>query len=359
MQIEIVKSIREYQKFTHELYKDDAHFKDNKTGLLSIVCSKSAPFYKNSMQKMVAVKDGKSTLCQAIFIIHKQSKEEMSVAFFEALPNQQEGVNALIKHAEEFGKLNGVNKLVFGLEGHCNHSVGFSTSCDSFPTFGESYQNTYYHEYFMEFMQIRLVSNFDSVVNVNAQIEKDLLLFKNRNSDISYEYADFGIRGFRKTMKRYTDLNNRIFMNHRYYFKNTYQENYHLFKSMRLLLKNENLIFAKKNNNDIGFIFWYPDFNELVARGHGAGVTTFVKYKILKKYPQSAKVVEIGLIKGQRNSLTILMLLSKALDAAMSYKGMSKILSSWILDENNPSKNTTQRYTKITYKDFFTYEKDI
>jgi len=139
----------------------------------------------------------------------------------------------------------------------------------------------------------------------------------------------------------------------------SYREDYHLFHSMRPLLKNENLIFAKKADKYIGFILWYPDFNELVAKGSGVGVLTFIKYKLFGKHPKAAKVVEIGIIDNYRNSSIMLMLFAKAIEAANRYKNLNKILSSWILDENIPSKNTTQRYTKKPYKEFVTYEKDI
>ena len=359
VQIETVKSIKKYLGFIHELYKNDPYYKDNKTGLIPIVSGKNSPFYKNSIQEMVAVKEDKRTLCQAILIIHNRSKTQMSIAFFEALPNQLKAVNALIKHAEEFGNRNGVTKLVFGLDGHCNNSVGFSSSAISFPSFGESYQKEYYHEYFKGFRSVKLVSYFDSTINVNEQVEKGRLLLKNRNSDIRYEYANFSAAGFMKTMKRYTDLNNQIFKNHRYYFSRSYSEDYHLFHSMRPLLKNENLIFAIKENEDIGFILWYPDFNQLVAKGNGVGILTFLKYKLCKSYPHSAKVVEIGIVDKHRNSGIMHMLFATAIEAVNKYEKMSQIISGWILDENNPSKNLTQRYTKKPYKEFVAYEKDI
>jgi len=200
MEIEIVKSLKIYLSFVHELYKDDLYYKDNKTGLIPIVASENSPFYKNSIQKMVAVKEDQKTLCQAIFIIHRSSKTVMSIAFFEALPNQQKAVNALIRHAEEFGKLHGAKKLVFGLDGHCNYSVGFSSTAASFPSFGESYHKEYYHEYFKDFRLVKLVSYYDSSINVNRRVDKDLLLLKNRDSDIQYEYADFSATGFRKKL---------------------------------------------------------------------------------------------------------------------------------------------------------------
>jgi len=428
MHLETVSGIQEYEKFVIENYKDDEFFKDNKTGLLSVVCGAKSTFRNNSVQKMVAVRKSGRTLCQAVFIIHKNSSELMSFAFFEALSDQQEAFLILIDNALEFAKSHCASKIVFGLDGHCNNSVGYALASQDFPSFGESYNKAYYSDYFKEFNAVKFVSFYDDIANVNSQVNKDLLVLNrqisrnmnlqtinttkenqprtdilnihniehcNETSDrqdnqdyhtripkikindsskidisfieklfndtqnVSLERADFGISGFKKTMKRYTDLNNRIFISHRYYFKREDEEDYDLFNSMRPLLKNENLIFAKRNGVDVGFILWYPDFNGYVPKGKGAGISTFLKYRILKISPSIAKVVEIGLVDSERNSGLILMLFAKAIFYANKYKGIKKVSSGWILDENTPSKNITKRYTKKLNKEFATYEKDI
>lgn len=359
MHIEILKNLKDYLKFSYDLYKDDPFFKDNKTSLIPLVCAKTSPFYKNSLQKMIRVKKGQKTLCQGILIIHNQMKTEMSIAFFEALPNEQKAVTILINKAEEFGVLHGVKKIIVGLDGHCNYSLGLSMTNNSFPSFGESYNKDYYLHYFKGFKEVKLVSYYDDLWRANKQVKKDLLLFKRFNDSTEYEYANFSPLGLKKTIKRYTDLCNKIFLDQSYYCKRTYKEDYHLFNSMVPLLKKENLIFAKKNGKDIGFVLWYPDFNELVLKGKGAGLLTLLKYRFLGKYPQSVKVVEIGIIEGQRNSVVMLMLFAKALEASARYKGITKILSSWISDDNVSSKNITKRYAAKPYKEFIVFEKDI
>ena len=467
MQLETISDIREYSKFIFNLYRDDEFFKDNKTGLLSVVCGAKSPFRNNSVQKMVAVRESGRTLCQVVFIIHKNSSELMSFAFFEALSGQQEAVLILIDNALEFAKSHSASKIVFGLDGHCNNSVGYALESQGFPSFGESYNKAYYSDYFKDFSAVKFVSFYDDIANVNSQVNKDLLVLNrqisrsinmqtisttkeeqlqtesmkttlekqlrtdsinttkeekprtdninttkeeqlqtesielhkiencnetNTNHDnqnynmqtanikindsnkidigfmekyfsdtlnVSLEKSDFGINGFKETMRRYTDLNNCIFINHRYYFKRDYEEDYDLFNSMRPLLKNENLIFAKRNGVDVGFMLWYPDFNCYVPKGKGAGISTFLKYRILKISPSIAKVVEIGLVDSERNSGLILMLFAKAIFYANKYKGIKKVTSGWILDENTPSKNITKRYTKNLNKEFVTYEKVV
>ncbi|MHB1484919.1 MAG: GNAT family N-acetyltransferase [Saccharofermentanales bacterium] len=362
MEIVSVKNIREYRKFIRSIYKDDDCFKDNKSGLLPVVCGRKSAFYKNSTQKMVAVKIGGKTLCQAIFIRHKNSMDIVSVAFFEALPDRQDAVDMLINDAYVFAEQSGnekAQKIIFGLYGHCNNGVGFGTASKSSPSFGESYDKEYYREYFKQFDKIGFVSYIGSIEHAKEQINRDMALLKNRKNDFIFELADFSASGFRRTMKRYTDLNNEIFSGQRYYFSRKYEEDFELFNAMKPLLKNENLIFARKNDKDVGFVLWYPDFNEFAAKGRGAGISTFLRYKILRQSPKSAKMVEIGVAGGLKNSALILMLFAKAIGFTDKYKKMSIVMSSWILDENTSSKNISQRYTKYLYKKYTAYEKNI
>lgn len=347
--------LREYLDFMKKVYKDDKNFKDNKTGVINIVCNENRAFFKASLQEMVAVKENGQILCACVLIINKKAPKELCVSFFEALPKCDEAVSMLLNYAEDFGRRNSCSKLVVALDGHVNYSVGFGGNTGT-PSFGESYSPLYYHKYFENYTKVKFVSFFDDAHLVKERIDEDIEKFKKQIDKISIEYADFG-KGFYKTMKRYTDLNNRIFEGHRYYSYRDYDEDVDLFKDLRPLLKNHNLIFAKLKGEDIGFILWYPDYNELVPVGKGASIMTFVKYKIFGKRPETSKVMEIAVAQEYRQFGAVLALFDAAIKSTS--KNTKKILSSWILDENSKSKAITFRYSKQHYKEFFTYEKEI
>jgi len=347
--------LREYLAFIKKVYKDDKNFKDNKSSVVKIVCEKHRPFYKSSLQEMVAVKEKDKILCACVLIINNKLPNELCVSFFEALPECREAVSMLIGYAEDFGRKNSCKRLVVALDGHVNYSVGLGSDT-GVPSFGESYSPLYYHEYFENFSKVKFVSFFEDVSLVRERINEDINKFKNQIEKVSIEYADFGA-GFNKTMQRYTDLNNKTFDGHKYYCFRDYEEDTDLFKDLRPLLENRNLIFAKIKGEDVGFILWYPDYNELVPVGKGASIITFIKYKLLGKRPQTAKVMEIAVLPKYRQFGVILSLFDAAIKAAP--KNTKRILSSWILDENTKSKAITYRYAKQPYKEFFTYEKEI
>lgn len=348
-------SLKEYMNFSKSIYKNDNNFKDNKSGTIEIVCDANRPFFSRSKVEIIAVKENEKIFCSCVLIIHKNAPKMLCVGFFESLPNCQKAVELLINYATNFGKQNRCKKLVIALDGHINISVAF-TSGEGIPAFGESYCPQYYHDYFANFDKVKFTSFYDDIDLVKSRIANDLPKLDKIKTGITLEYADFA-SGFTDTMKRYTDLNNEIFVDHKYYFHREYDEDYDLFKDMKPLLKNENLIFARCDNKDIGFILWYPDYNELVKVSKGASIITFIKYKIFNQNPKTSKVVEIGVSERYRQFGTVLLLLNEALQWAG--KNTRKILSSWILDENIKSKLITQRYTQKYYKDYFTYEKEL
>ncbi len=347
--------LSEYIAFMKGIYKDDKNFKDNKTGIINIVCKKNRPFFKASLQEIVCVKENDKILCACVLIINNKAPEDLCVSFFEALHKCGKAVSMLMNYAEEFGRRNSCSKIVVALDGHINYSVGFGRNTEV-PSFGESYSPAYYHKYFENFLKIKFVSFFDAANLVRERIDEDIKKFETQTENTSIEHADFG-KGFKKTMNRYTDLNNMIFEGHRYYHFRDYEEDADLFNDMRPLLENHNLMFAKQNGEDIGFILWYPDYNELVPVGKGASIMTFIKYKLLKIRPKTAKVVEIAVLPKYRQFCVVLSLFDAAIK--QTSKNTNKIMSSWILDENTKSKAITCRYTKQPYKEYFTYEKEI
>ena len=192
---------------------------------------------------------------------------------------------------------------------------------------------------------------------IKEKLEEDARLVLGKLSGITFETPGFDRKGFAQAMKTYTRLNNRVFANHRYYYPRSEEEDLELFRSMKPLLKPENLIFAKSEGEVVGYILWYPDFNELVKPGKVPGIATYLRYKVLRQIPATGKVVEIGLEKKYERTGIIALLFREALNS--SHEKCDKVISSWVLEENLSSSLAVRRYANKIYKEFVTYEKDI
>jgi hypothetical protein len=289
---------------------------------------------------MICVKQGNETLCQAVLFKHHQA-HELSIGFFDAKPDSGKAVALLLQYAEKLALSWDADRIVVGLEGHCNNAVGFPLNPHPPISFGESYGKQYYHDYFSAFEKIKLFSFKKEIAAITGKLEDDIRKIENRLQGVSLEPADFSGSGFRESIGRYTDLNNLIFKDHKYYYQRSYIEDLELFSSMKPLLNSNNLIFAKKDGEYIGFVLWYPDFNQFVSVGGTAGLLTFIRYKILRQIPKRGKLVEIGLLPKYKRTGVVALLFLGALKAAG--QKCTTMITSWILEENFPSELATQR----------------
>ncbi|MHB1454783.1 MAG: GNAT family N-acetyltransferase [Saccharofermentanales bacterium] len=362
MEIVSVRSIRDYKKFIRRIYRHDPFFKDNKSGLIDIVCRPGGAFYRSTRQQMIAVTHDGQILCQCVLIRSSTSPDNMTVAFFEAAPDAAAAVDAMMAYAADAAKESGCIRLVVSLDGHYNYSVGFlKDGSDAFPSFGASYNPGYYHDYFAEgYDPVEYVSYYDSVEAVQARVDRSLPFVEGKTENLVLSCADFSIAGFAGTIRRYTELNNRIFGEHRFYYSRTEEEDIELFGAMRLLLRPENLIFAFVDGRAAGFILWYPDFNEFVAPGNGAGLSTYLQYKVLGRSIRRVKVVEIGVLPEFEGSGIILLLFAEALEMGRKrFPDLETVMTSWILESNYKSKRITGRFLKQPYQRYLAYEKKL
>ena len=345
---------RDYEKTMLRHYKGDEFFKNNKSGTFHIVCNPRGAFFHNTVQRMIGVSDGGEVLCQCVLIKHK-AHDAVNVSFFEARQNADAAVELMMNAAVDFGIAQKAKRIEVSLDGHCNYGIGFSCdNPDATPLFGESYNPAFYHGFFQNgYANTSLTSYTDSLDNIEAKLGA----FRKKGG-IEIEPADF--RRFQDTMKRYTDLCNVIFAGHRYCFHREYAEDLELFSGMKMLLSPHNLLFARKGGKDIGFLLMYLDFNELVPKGKGAGVSTYLRHKILRSPIRTVKVTQIGVLPEYQTGGTALLLFTEAIrQARQLYPLVDRVVSSWILDENKKSSRMVSRLTTHVHKKYIAYEKEI
>ena len=357
MEIIRIKNKNEYKKLVADFYRDDPDFINNKNGLIDLVCGHSH-FRRLSTQEMVGVISGGECICVAVLICHKNDPENLMMAFFETREYRMDEVAFLIDHATAFGKRLGCKRLLVGLDGHCNNAIGFLSAGEGRPCFGQSYNPLFYNDYFREldFDEVKLLSFKEDIPALNLKrfdIGRRLM-----PAGLKISCADFSRSGFRRTMELYTDLNNRIFGDHRYCFFREYEEDYELFASMRPLLDGDNLLFATRQGEMVGFLLWYPDFNELVSARGQAGLSTFLRYRLLRQAPSAVKAVQVGVLSEFVNTGLILSLFGEFYKrATQKHKGLEVCLSSWILEENQKSVRLSSQVLTQPYKEMSVYER--
>lgn len=349
--------LKEIIEFRKNLYKDDKNFKNNDEIIIKELIKRESQFAKNSTIIPVIVKDKSKVIATCLYIHNNAYKDYIQISFLEfQYENRAEILELIIYKAKEIGKEKEAKLISIGLNGHVNYGLGLlSKGFEYKQSFGNTYNKNYYCKTIEEigFLKTDLVSFKRDINDFDFVKYKNILNRINRK--FSYRYINK--KNLKEEMKIYTNLNNEIFENHKFYYKSNKAYDYELFKDLFYLLDKEHLIFAYKEDKPIGFILWYPDFNELLSENKYADKFLFLRNLLNKRKIKTFKVVEIGVIPQYQNSGVILGLFNECLNIAKErYKTCE---SSWILKDNFKSKNFGLKFDAEFYKEYSVYELEI
>ncbi|NLB32526.1 MAG: hypothetical protein GX818_01985, partial [Tissierellia bacterium] len=238
---------------------------------------------------------------------------------------------------------------------HVNYGLGFLASdYDKMQSFGSAHNPEFYNTYFEKsgFKAIDMVSYKKDMLNspqlINNEIRERLKqVYKVRKADF---------KNFKREIEIYTKINNEAFGNHLFYYQRKMEEDYELFKDLKYLMKEENLLFVEKSGTPVGFMLWYPDFNLIINKGETVGLKTVIKNKLFSHKIKTFKIVEMGVIPGERNRGAILALFDYCFKCIKGkYDTME---SSWILKDNLKSKSFGMKWADEESKHYKAYVKE-
>lgn len=364
MKVIIVKTKKEKLKFLNfrgKIYNRFPHFVDNNRFMIKQLFFKKTCFWEGKQIIPLSVEDEGAIKCQCVAIWAKGLPEYIQMCFFESEENCGKAVKMLFDKVVEIGKSYGCTKLVVGLNGHVNYGLGLL--CDHYESknsFGAAANPNYYNDYFKALNCAEIFLNtykWNDMKSLNSKAKKYAGILSRVNATYRFETLDK--KRFDYYAKIYTDLNNECFAGHRYYYKRTYEEDREMLRELLLFMKQDSLIFAFDGDKPVGFVLWYPDFNELVSQGESFGAKTYIKNLFSGKKIKTAKITEIGTLKECRKfGLLSLGLLYQVYLSLKKY-GFEKGESSWILDENTDSNSISQGFCDEFYKRYVVYEKNI
>jgi hypothetical protein len=343
----------DYIKFVKRIYNSYPNYKDSSTPVLKQFLYKRGVFCSSLDIVPVMVKDDNSIYAVCMYISSKNYENTLQIAFFEALENCQEAVDLIMEKAFQLCRQRGFSKIAIGLNGHVNYSIGFLCDrVDEEISFGSSFTPPYYAAYFRKYepKQFDMVSYCGDMSTMNfTKYEK---LLQRINKRFNYRHMDF--KSFRGEMKIYTDLNNICFKEHPFYFERSYEEDYELFRELKYFIKGENVIFVQEGDKPVGYMLWYPDFNELLGYGKTIGIGTCISNRLFPKRIRKLKIVEIAVLPEYQNSGAILGLFHEC--HKENAGRFAAYETSWILEENYKSRNLGAKLLEKEYKHYTAYE---
>ncbi len=348
---------KKFLEFRKKIYKTNPIYVDNNFVMIKEVFAKKTCFLEEKTVQAVYVEEDGNVLCQCMIVYAKKLPEYIQLCFFESEPNCEKAVELLVEEAIRLGKAYGCRALVIGLNGHVNYGLGFLDShFEQKNSFSSSVNPPYYNAYFKKIGCEEIFLNTYQIHFIDKQLEKYMGMIQ--KMDKTYTFRQFDKKQFDYYAKIYTDLNNQCFGEHRYYYSRTYAEDKEMLKELFLFMHEDSLIFAFKDDKPIGFIMWYPDFNELVKQGESFGVKHFFRKLLQGKSYDTAKVMEFGVLEQYRR-LGIPLALLYQVSVKLRKYGITKGETSWILAENTDSNRVCQAVCDEFYKRYVVYEKPI
>ncbi len=348
MKIIFVKSKSDYKNFLafkYSLYKNDKNYVDTASFVLEDVLYQKTPFTKEcDVQPIMAVSESGEIKAEAILLFHK-ALPYLQIAFFEAVENAGDAVNAILVSAKEKARQLGIKEIIIGLNAHISYGVGILTSGFEYKnSFDSLYNKNYYKDYFSALPKETL-----STYRGEVSVAKDNLMQHNFESEVRIETAR--INDIRSACARMQALCEKTISKTFLYYKAGKDHFYYLMKDLAPFLKDENLLFAvDKNGNDIGFVFWHPEFNQMLEGGVKTSTLKILYgYLFKRKDIESAKLNAVGSLSAKATS-ALLLEFCKRIEGRYKY-----LETNFVWDNNVRSTHLNQRFFGQAHRKYEVY----
>ncbi len=266
-----------FYKTGNQVYNQNPYYRSSEDDILELVVNGQSHFHSHAKVFPIIVMQDDVSVCRFAFIYDTRLPEYVQVAFFEAIEGLTGIADKIIVEAKK--RFPNVPKICFGLNGHLNYGAGILlNNFDRTPVFGLPYSLSYYQDYFNH-LKIRKIVSYSFLAHSSDHYKKLASRIKIDSSIIIKKLDRTNLQEYSKI---YTQLNNSCFKNHPFWADRDDIEDLELFESFRHLLKNENLIFAEYNGKPVGFLLWFPDFNQLLKRNRQLKASNKFGYDVLR-----------------------------------------------------------------------------
>lgn len=339
--------------FIYEVYKDIPQYKDT----LSLV-TKNFLFQKDSFAKRCSIHPvmilmGSSVVAECVFIYNK-ALPSLQMGFFEALPGYQDAVDMLIQEGKSLCRALGLNKIIIGLNGHFSYGIGLlADNFDQEPAFDSIYNPPYYREYFRKYngQEVLLSSYKWDMKDLKFDYKVLGRVYKN------FSFRTMNMKEFKKEIYLLSELNNECLKNVHFHFWKQPQEDYELIKNLRFFLNKENLIFVLKDGKEVGFLFWHPDYNQMLKGCKKSNpLKIFLRFLFFRNKINRFVINTFGVLPKYQGSGAIAGLFHQVYTYAVNTYKYGE--STFVLQDNIKSRRISERFVN-PYKTYVVFELDV
>lgn len=331
-----------FYKLGVDVYNDNPYYRSSEDDIMRLIVEGPSRFHSHAKVFPIIVFYNNEPVCRFAFVLDNRLSEYVQVAFFEAKQGQIDLVAKIIAEAKKrFPKK---LKICFALNGHLNYGAGILlNNFNKTPVFGLPYTMEYYKEYF-EKLDARKIVSFKFPVEIPESYRKLSQRIKSNKRITIKKIEKAKLEEYTKV---YTDLNNTCFTEHPFWANRDSEEDLELLESFKYLLKDEHLIFAEYDGKPIGFLLWFPDFNQLLKKNRELKANSKIGLDVIRsKYFKSIdtfRFTEIAVHPNFRKKGVEMALINQMVEDVIS-SGYKYGIGGFIFEENFDSINMALKY---------------
>lgn len=349
MKIEIVKTKKQkklFLKFRNSIYKNDNYYVSTIEFPFKMIFNQTTQFAKKCIIRPIMVLTNNEVLAEAI-MIKNPNDDFVQIAYFEALEGVFDAVEMIKSYSKEFARENNVCRIIVGLYGHLSYGVGLTVDINKPNTFDSIYTKKYYVDYFKEYNKHELCA-------FSSQLDRLYPYMIEKKSNIFIR--PINLNDFKNEMKLFRDICDKTIGNTFLYSKTDEIHFYELIKDMKFFLKKENILFACCNDEIVGFIFWHPDYNEILSKGKKESILSIgLKYILNKNKIKKVKLNAIGVLEKYEGFVTMSLLN----EASKHMRNFEVLETNFVWKNNKKSMRINKHLLKNVERTFLVMEERI
>jgi len=289
---------REFLAFLRAIHRGNPAYRDLQAHLAESFLDSGDRFLRQCRIRPVQVLDHGVARAQAMLVTHPDCPYQQ-VAFLDFLPDSADAVARLLAEARDEARRNGLSRLAIGLDGHVSYGVGFLANRFDQPI---SFDSLYSPPW--------VVPTLDSL----GLERRTLSTYRIPLSKVSWSPAQVRAgsriqvrpmdkRRFRDEIALFGRLANECLADTPLYFPRDPLALVELLAPIRALLRPEHLLFSLRDGRETGFLFWHPDFNEVLPGGRRTPLAEIaLRSLLLGGRIRHAKLNALGILPRERGS---------------------------------------------------------
>lgn len=367
LQVNHKRQLKQFIRFPHTLYKGDPFYIPALNFSEQIFLSHKNPFFQHS-EAAFFLAINNDQIVGRIAAIHNRnhlrhySDQTGFFGFFDTI-NDQEVANTLFQSTTQWLKQKGLHRIIGPTNFTTNDSVGLLTQgFDQAPVVQMPYNKPYYESLclkagFSQAMEL-YAYRFDAVELHSTFLAKAEMIEK-RLAKNGIQIRPIQFRHFQQEMEQMREVYNLANQEHWGFVPLTREEFLFLAKDLRQIVKKENVLFAEKDGQIIGYFVTVPDVNQIFAKIPKGQLLPFGWTKLVWPPPvNGARMLILGVLPAYRH-LGIDWSFFARTSTFFSKSGITWTEAGYVMQHNQMMNRIIQKLNGKPQKVYRLYQKDI